>query len=192
MGRESCTPASGQGAGECIYKCIYKIKSLSAFWRSPGESLVKHTLAPCKASPQADAETENPGVCWAPVLNSVDFEHCKVSCIILGATPHTLLQPLCNHMEIATTASMYIFLQKHKILVLCSHVISYISNGWKRRCKEPKDKTDGASMSGKFNLRLKLNLKSALKKPAPCSWKAALNCTHSGKFFLSHFCFEFN
>lgn len=78
-------------------------------------------------------------------------------------------------MEIGTTVCIYFFLQNHKILVLCRHVFSYISEGRKRRCKEPKDKIDRASMSAKFNLGLKLILGSAFKNPTPCSWKAAVN-----------------
>lgn len=89
-------------------------------------------------------------------------------------------------MEIGTTVCIYFFLQNHKILVLCSEVISYISNDWKRRCKKPKDKINWASISVKFHFGLKLNLRSALKNPTYCSWKAAVNLAYSEKLFLSH------
>lgn len=94
-------------------------------------------------------------------------------------------------MEIGTTVCIYFFLQNHKILVLCSEVISYISNDWKRRCKKPKDKINRASISVKFHFGLKLNLRSALKNQHTVPGRQLLILL-TLKSFSSLICFEFN
>lgn len=76
--------------------CLLSDSLLGSLWSSTHFHFAKPIL-------RLMLRHRSPGVCWVPVLNLADFEYCKVSCIILAVTPHTLLQPLCNHMEIGTT-----------------------------------------------------------------------------------------